>query len=80
MDLSPRLWDTSTGQLIKVMAGHTNCVKSVEFSPDGTRVVSASLDQTAYLWDGLTGERIAALRGHSGMVSGHVSAQTASWS
>ena len=67
---SPRLWDASTGQLIKVMAGHTNCVKSVEFSPDGTRVVSASLDRTAYLWDGLTGERIAALRGHSGIVSG----------
>ena len=45
-------------------------VKSVAFSPDGTRVVSGSLDQTAFLWDGLTGERIAALRGHSGMLSG----------
>ena len=61
------------------MAGHTNFVKSVEFSTDGTRVVSASLDQTAFLWDGLTGERIAALRGRlPGCSQGHVSAQTAS--
>jgi WD40 repeat protein/serine/threonine protein kinase len=67
---SPRLWNSTTGQLIKVMTGHTNQVVTIAFSPDSTRAVSASLDQTAILWDGLTGERIAALRGHSGMLAG----------
>jgi WD40 repeat protein/serine/threonine protein kinase len=71
-DPAPRLWDATTGRLIRVMAGHTNIVepRSIAFSPDGTRIVSGSLDQSAFSWDGLTGERIADLRGHSGMLLG----------
>ena len=68
-DFSPRLWDLTAGQLIKVMTGHTNRVQFVAFSPDGTRAVTASMDQTAWLWDGLTGESIASLRGHSGRLT-----------
>jgi WD40 repeat protein len=44
-------------------------VTYAEFSSDGTRIITASWDQTARLWNGLTGEIIATLRGHQDGVS-----------
>ena len=43
------------------------CV-SAAFSPDGTRVVTASDDRTARLWDAETGKEIAVLQAHNGTV------------
>jgi WD40 repeat protein len=39
-------------------------VLRAEFSPDGTRVLTASADGTARLWD-LSGRRIATFAGHA---------------
>jgi WD40 repeat protein len=45
-------------------------VSSAAFSPDGKRIVTASLDGTARLWDGETGKQIGqALKGHAGSVN-----------
>ena len=41
---------------------------SAAFSPDGTRVVTASDDKTARLWDAATGAPIAVLSGHEDAV------------
>ena len=41
-----RLWDTLTCTLLLVLSGHTSGVLSVKYSPDGTRIVSASDDDT----------------------------------
>jgi hypothetical protein len=38
------------------------------FSPDGSRVVTASADNTARLWDANTGAGLAMLLGHEGEV------------
>ena len=38
---------------------------SASFSPDGTSIVTASIDGTARLWDATTGQEIVALRGHN---------------
>jgi hypothetical protein len=38
------------------------------FTPDGSRIVTASEDYTAGVWDAATGEAIAILRGHAGPV------------
>ena len=43
-------------------------VRRAAFSPDGTRVVTASDDGTARLWDAATGKEIAVLRGHDKLV------------
>jgi WD40 repeat protein/tRNA A-37 threonylcarbamoyl transferase component Bud32 len=40
---------------------HTDAVRSVAFSPDGTRLVTASRDGTARIWDALTGESLTCI-------------------
>ena len=37
--------------------------------PDGTRVVTASDDQTARIWNAITGQPVATLPGHTGGVT-----------
>ena len=46
--------------------GHTGGVLSVAFQPDGTRIVTGSLDQTAKVWDARTGTPLLELKGHTG--------------
>jgi WD40 repeat protein len=54
------------------LRGHEDGVESAAFSPDGTLIVTASLDCTARLWDAITGAEITALRGHKGSVQSAV--------
>ncbi|MEM7530405.1 MAG: NB-ARC domain-containing protein, partial [Pseudomonadota bacterium] len=44
--------------------GHGGWVTSAVFSPDGTRVLTASLDRTARLWDVETGMEVRPFEGH----------------
>jgi WD40 repeat protein len=43
-------------------------VLSVAFSPDGTGIVSGSIDKTLRVWDSATGECTATLEGHTDWV------------
>lgn len=38
------------------------------YSPDGTRIVTASTDKTVRIWDAATGKELMVLRGHEGVV------------
>jgi WD40 repeat protein/tRNA A-37 threonylcarbamoyl transferase component Bud32 len=46
------------------LKGHEKSVEFASFSPDGSRVVTASEDRTARIWDARTGAVLAVLKGH----------------
>jgi eukaryotic-like serine/threonine-protein kinase len=52
-----------------VLREHQDILRYAEFSPDGTRVVTASDDGTAGVWDVATGKKLAVLHGHRGAVT-----------
>ncbi|WP_268767895.1 DUF4062 domain-containing protein [Methanosarcina sp. 1.H.T.1A.1] len=68
-DLTLRIWDTETGEEIKVLRGHARNVNDCRFSPNGKIIVSASDDLTLRIWDAETGEEIKVLRGHTDSVN-----------
>jgi WD40 repeat protein/transcriptional regulator with XRE-family HTH domain len=57
------------------LRGHVGEVYSAVFSPDGTRIATASEDGTARIWDATTGKELLAVKGSSygtGSFHGHV--------
>ena len=50
-DNTVRIWDSNTGECLKVLEGHTNWVRSAAYSPDGRSIVSASDDNTVRIWN-----------------------------
>ncbi|KAF9136037.1 hypothetical protein BGW39_008000 [Mortierella sp. 14UC] len=59
-----RLCDIITGEVLRVLEGHTDGVRSVAFSPCGRRITSGSSDTTVRVWDTEAGENVLVLRGH----------------
>jgi WD domain, G-beta repeat len=51
-----------------VLSGHTSSVRSAVFSPDGTRILTASADHTARLWD-TRGQPTTILKGHTAAIT-----------
>jgi WD40 repeat protein len=51
--------------VVRTFTGHTEPITDLAFSPDGTMIVSASLDDTAKLWDASTGAELLTLSGHT---------------
>ncbi|MFO0564903.1 MAG: protein kinase [Polyangiaceae bacterium] len=49
------IFDATTGERVAALEGHTATVGTVEFSPDGKHLVSASDDKTAKLWSFVPG-------------------------
>ncbi|MFG0326166.1 MAG: protein kinase [Phycisphaerales bacterium JB037] len=73
---SPELrgWDwgwlyASSDMSLLTLSGHSGVVVSALFSPDGSRIVTPSADNTTRIWDANTGKLLATLRGHSDSVN-----------
>jgi eukaryotic-like serine/threonine-protein kinase len=56
-----KIWDAGTGKELPVCRGHLDMIESLSWSPDGTRLASASKDGTVRLWDPAIGAQILTL-------------------
>jgi WD40 repeat protein len=56
-----KIFDVATGQVVKKLEGHTGPVRSVIFSTDGSKLVSASADKTFRVWNLADGQQIASV-------------------
>ena len=63
-----RVCDVTTGKDVLVLKGHSGIVWRVCYSPDGTRIASASGDGTVKVWDASTGSELVTLREHNGLI------------
>ena len=57
--------DVSKFKCLKTLNGHKYGVYSVAYSPDGTKIISGSWDNTIKIWDANTGQCLKTLEGHS---------------
>ncbi len=53
--------DATTGDEVTTLAGHTQRVRSIAFSPDGSLLATASVDGSAKVWDATTGQLLRTL-------------------
>jgi WD40 repeat protein len=77
-DSTARVWNRLTGGEIMVLRGHgdddavsrwlDDTVRTVAFSSDGKRILTASGDTTARLWDVRSGHQVFVLAGHAEMI------------
>jgi WD40 repeat protein/serine/threonine protein kinase len=73
-DSTIRLWDLASndsGDLreIAIFEGQQGKIKSVDFSPDGTLLASASDDKSIFLWDTRSRQKLRAFKGHGEAVN-----------
>ena len=68
-DKSIKLWDVTSGLLLRTLKSHSETVTSIAFADEGKTLVSGSDDHTLKLWDVRTGSLLRTLKGHSNSIS-----------
>ncbi|MBK8276619.1 MAG: hypothetical protein IPK92_12505 [Nitrospira sp.] len=77
-DRTTSLWDVSSGKLLTVFSAYNGLsnvsadfsnINDAQFSPNGTKVITASGDKVAHLWEVPSGNLLRTLTGHTGTVT-----------
>jgi WD40 repeat protein len=58
------IWNANTGKLVTKLKGHTQRVKCLAWTPDGTALISGSFDYSVRTWNTTTWQQIAVLTDH----------------
>eukprot|EP01061_Rhynchopus_euleeides_P004109 TRINITY_DN13434_c0_g1_i7.p1 TRINITY_DN13434_c0_g1~~TRINITY_DN13434_c0_g1_i7.p1 ORF type:complete len:124 (+),score=25.96 TRINITY_DN13434_c0_g1_i7:23-373(+) len=62
-------WEGSSfGAPLPPLLGHTDYVRSVTVTPDGSKIISASDDKSVRVWETATGKELQKLGGHTSAV------------
>ncbi len=67
-DKTIKVWELSTGRLMRTLTDHAAEVWSVAISPDGQTLVSESRDKTIKVWELSTGKLVRTLTSHAAEV------------
>jgi WD40 repeat protein len=65
-----KVWDSATGVEILAFEGHAGLIAAIDFSPDGSQLISGGLDALAKIWDVATGVEVQTLTKHPRAVTG----------
>lgn len=63
-----RLWNATSGNLVRELAARGGAIHVVDFSPDDRLIAAGADSGKAWLWDATTGRERALLAGHAGAV------------
>lgn len=63
-DGTARIWELSSGKLLRTLTGHQGKVNAACFTDDGKRVVTGGADGTARVWDAASGAILRIIRAH----------------
>ncbi|KAG9309793.1 quinon protein alcohol dehydrogenase-like superfamily [Chiua virens] len=65
-----KVWNAQSHDKVADFKGHTGTMYAIDFSPDGTRLVTGSSDNTVCVWSVLTGGRLLGPWRHGNLVVG----------
>lgn len=78
-DKTVRIWDTSSGRLVKTIDAHERIVWSVRFTPDNQRLVSGSFDNLAKVWSVPDGQLVNTLAAHTEAIVEVAASKDGNW-
>ena len=66
--LSAKIWDAASGKLVTELKGHTNSVRTADFSSDEKKIITTSADNTIKIWNAASGMLVSDLKDHTAYV------------
>lgn len=60
-----KVWDVSTGNIVKTFAGHEDWIYAFRLTNDESKLITSSFDKTIKIWDFESAKLITTLQGHT---------------
>ncbi|MDZ7961078.1 MAG: WD40 repeat domain-containing protein [Aulosira sp. DedQUE10] len=68
-DKTIKLWNPTTGVLLRTLTGHQERIKSILITPDNQTLISTSFDNTIKFWNTQTGKEIRTIGEKTGVIA-----------